>query len=216
MRRTAALVAVTALAALAACGSNESGGTYRVPIGDSPVRGPSEAWVTIVEFADFQCPYCARVQPTLDQIRQVYGDDVRLVFKHMPLRFHERAVPAALAAECASEQGRFWQMHDLLFQNQPAFSDGQLRGYAERLDLDLGRFDACTTSAAAAERVESDASLARELRVPGTPAFFVNGRLIDGAVPFEDFAPVIDEALERARSSGIAKDQYYEKAVLGR
>jgi protein-disulfide isomerase len=208
------LAALATASPLAGC-DDERSDRQPVPAGDSPARGASEAWVTIIEFSDFQCPWCASVQPTLEKVLATWGDDVRVVYKHLPLPSHDRAVPAALAAECAREQGRFWEMHDLLYERQPAFSDAQLREYAVELGLDAGRFDACMDEEAPRRRIEADAKLAERFGVEGTPGFFVNGRLVEGALPFEDFRLVIEEALREARESGIPREHYYERAVLG-
>lgn len=166
-----------------------------VPIGDSPVRGPAQAAVTIVEFADFQCPFCARVQPTLARIQETYGERVNLVFKHLPLRIHPRAPAAAAASEAARLQGKFWEMHDRIFSDLGDLSDERFAQYAAELGLDVERFRRDMTSQEVRQRVARDEALANRLGVSGTPAFFINGRFFSGAQPFENFQRVIDAEL---------------------
>jgi protein-disulfide isomerase len=166
-----------------------------VPIGDAPVRGPAEAAVTIVEYSDFECPFCARVVPTLNQIAETYGDRVKLVYKHLPLRIHPQAQPAAAASEAARLQGRFWEMHDKIFANQRELSDEQYVQWAQELGLDVERFERDRKSEAVKARIASDEQEASRLGVGGTPAFFINGRFLSGAQPFESFQRMIDEEL---------------------
>jgi len=172
----------------------------RIPVGDSPALGPSNALVTIVEFSDFECPFCSRVEDTLRQVRQRYGNDVRIVWKNAPLPFHQNATPAAEAAMAANAQGKFWEMHDILYQNQRALSRQDLEGYAQRIGLDMGRFrrdmDAHTFQAS----IERDKQLAERLSAQGTPNFFVNGTNLVGAQPLERFTALIDRVLARART----------------
>jgi protein-disulfide isomerase len=202
--------------ALAACSEPDASPQQAVALGDSPARGPSAAWVTIVEFADFECPYCGRGAQTLRQIEQAYPDDVRVVFKHLPLSMHDRAMPAAIAAECARGQGRFWEMYDLLFSHQQALEYADLEGYAGQIGLDLEQWKGCFSAGTVAGRIEADVAQANGLGISGTPTFYVNGWLLQGAQPFSEFQRLVDRELEKARSSGIAREQYYEKAVLGR
>lgn len=147
-----------------------------IEMGESPVRGAPMAATTIVEFSDFQCPYCGRAHPLVaDALAQLEGK-VKLVFKHFPLPGHPRALPAAKAAEAARMQGKFWEMHDMLFGHQAALEDSDLIGYAQQLGLDVDRFKQDMTSAAVAERVERDQALGRALGVDATPSLFINGR----------------------------------------
>ena len=172
---------------------------YRVPIevGDAPVRGNPKAPVTVVEFSDFQCPYCARARPTVNRVRQVYGDEVRFVFRHFPLGFHAQAPKAGEAAVCAGDQGRFWEMHDLLFSEPGKLGIAELKEHAAALGLDTSAFDQCLDSGRHAALVESDTAAGARFGVSGTPAFFINGRPLIGAQPFEAFSRVIDDELER-------------------
>lgn len=160
-----------------------------------PSRGPESAAVTIVEFSDFQCPYCARVTPTLDRIMERFPDQVRVVYRHLPLDFHDQARLAAQASFCAERQGNFWDYHDKLFENQRAMQRPQLIEYAQELELDPENFETCLDSPAAQARVEGDLSAAKALGATGTPAFFINGIMISGAQPFEAFEAIIIEEL---------------------
>ena len=184
-----------------------------VPVGQSAAKGSEQALVTIVEFSEFQCPFCSRVGPTIAQIMETYGDDVRVVFKHRPLDFHDRAMPAAQAAVAAQNQGKFWEYHDLLFANQQALGDEDLIRYAEQLGLNIEQFRADMASPATAARIQEDMQLADRLAAGGTPHFFVNGIRIRGAVPFENFRTVIDEQLAIARAAvdgGAARATIYD------
>jgi protein-disulfide isomerase len=221
-RLRAVRAALVLAAVLAACGGSEgpapvAGPVVKVPIDGAPVRGsPTPTWVTVVEFSDFQCPFCRQAQPTLAQLLSAYGDDVQLAFKHFPLSFHLRAVPAALAAECARAQGRFWEMHDRVFEGQPALDDATLAAHAAAAGLDVAGWQACLATAEPVARVEADRALGAASGVRGTPTLFVNGRAVVGAVPYAELAAAVDAALAEARSSGIARERYYELGVLGR
>ncbi len=162
---------------------------------DDPVKGNPRAPVTVVVFSDFQCPYCSRVEPTLKQVEQAYGPKVRLAWKHKPLPFHPNAVPAAIAAEAAREQGKFWQMHDKMFAGQQELSPAAYERWARELGLDMARFKAALNSQKLKARVEEDDQLATRLGIDGTPTMAVNGELVVGAVPFETLKAVIDRKL---------------------
>ncbi len=162
---------------------------------DDPVKGNPRAPVTVVVFSDFQCPFCSRVEPTLRQVEQVYGPKVRIAWKHKPLPFHPNAVPAALAAEAAREQGKFWQMHDKMFAAQQELSPAAYERWARELGLDLNRFKAAQASEKLKARVQEDDALATRLGIDGTPTMVVNGELVVGAVPFENLKAVIDRKL---------------------
>jgi protein-disulfide isomerase len=187
---------------------------YSFDIGKAAVKGPSDAWVTIVEVSDFQCPFCGRVNPTLKQIQEKYGNDVRFVFKHNPLSFHPRAMPAAVAAECAKEQGKFWEMHDKMFANQQQLEDANLEGYAKEIGVDVGKWKQCYTAAPNRGDIQNDQRTAMTLGANGTPAFFINGRFLSGAQPFPAFDALVGEELNKAKASGVAKNEYYQKAVV--
>ena len=169
-----------------------------VSVDDDPSWGPADAPVTIVEFSDFQCPYCARfVTQTLPQIKQQYEGKVRFVFRDFPLStIHENAEKAAEAAGCASDQGKFWEYHDKLFSSQSALDVASLKSYASQLGLDTATFDQCLDSSKYAQEVQKDLQDGTSYGVDGTPAFFVNGLLVVGAQPFASFQTIIDAALQ--------------------
>jgi protein-disulfide isomerase len=177
--------------------SPDPGAHYAVKTDGAPVRGPANAKITLVEFLDFQCPFCSRVQPTLAQIQKTYGDKVRIVFKHLPLRIHAQAPGAAAAAEAAHSQDKFWEMHDLMFANQRDLGDAKYQEWARQLGLDMDRFQKDLKSPAVGQRIEADSQEAAKLGVSGTPAFFINGRYVSGAQPFDAFKKVIDEELTK-------------------
>jgi protein-disulfide isomerase len=168
---------------------------------DDPFWGPADAPVTIVEFSDFQCPYCARfVTQTLPQIKQAYEGKVRFVFRDFPLsQIHENAEKAAEAAGCASDQGKFWEYHDKLFSSQSALDVASLKSYASQLGLDTATFDQCLDSSKYAQEIQKDVQDGDSYGVTGTPAFFVNGLLVVGAQPFASFQAAIDAALQEAQ-----------------
>jgi protein-disulfide isomerase len=162
-----------------------------------PARGPETAAVTIVEFSDFQCPYCRSVAPTLRRIRSEYGDRVRFVFKHFPLPIHKDASKAAEAAACAEEQGRFWEMHDRLFAHARNLDLDVFFQDARDIGLDEAQFSECMLKHQRMDRWQADVAAGKSYGVSGTPTFFVNGIQLTGSVSFEEFAGVINEELER-------------------
>ncbi len=168
---------------------------YEIAIGKAPTKGPDAAPVKVVEWSDFECPFCRRVGPTLAQIEEEYGDKVQIAFKHMPLSMHRRARPAHAAAEAAGNQGKFWEMHDLIFGDQRGMSEAKYVEYATQLGLDVDKFKKDVASAQVEARISSDMAEAAKLGVTGTPAFFVNGRYLSGAQPFARFKALIDEEL---------------------
>jgi len=204
-----------ALLLLAACGQGATARTrLKVPVGSSPQRGPSDAWVTVVEFADFECPFCRDEEPIVARLEAAHGDDLRLVFKHLPLSgIHPDAEAAAVAAECAGQQGRFWEMHDLLFV--AALDGAALLSDARQVGLDEAAWQACRAAPEPASRVAADVSLAASLGVDSTPTFVVNGEVLVGAVPEGDLSAAIERARAAAVASGIPRAQYYDRAVLG-
>jgi protein-disulfide isomerase len=172
---------------------------YAINTTGSPAKGgPPNAAVTLVEFSDFQCPFCGRVTATLDQVEKVYGDKVRIVFKHLPLRMHSKAPKAHAASEAANRQGKFWEMHDLIFSNQRELSEAKYIQYATQIGLDVDRFKKDMASASVKAKVDADAAEAGKLGVTGTPGFFVNGFFLSGAKPFSEFKKVIDEQLAKS------------------
>ena len=162
-----------------------------------PSMGPSDAPITIVEFSDFQCPYCSGVLPTLEKVNEEYGDRVRIVFRQFPLlNIHPQAQKAAEASLCAFDQDKFWEMHDAMFADQKGLSVDQLKAKAVTLGLDAGVFDECLDSNKYAGQVKEDLRAGSRMGVTGTPAVFINGRFLSGAQPFETFAAIIDQELE--------------------
>lgn len=169
----------------------------KIAVGDAPTKGPEDAPVTIVEFSDFECPFCSRVNPTLAQVEENYGEKVRIAFKQFPLAMHPHAEKAAQAALCAHDQGKFWEMHDAMFGNQQELAVEQLKAKAADLGLDAETFNQCLDSGKHAERVQSDMAEGQAAGVTGTPAMFINGRLVSGAVPYDQISSVIDDELQR-------------------
>jgi protein-disulfide isomerase len=168
-----------------------------VPEG-APTLGPAQAPVQIVEFSDFQCPYCAQVAPVLRALPGTYGDKVRIIFRNFPLVIHPQAVGAAEAAQCAHVQGKFWEYHDRLFANQQALGPDDLKRQAATVGLDASAFGACLDGHTFAGAVEADAREAQRYGVSATPTFFINGRFVSGALSREAFQQIIDEELGRA------------------
>lgn len=166
----------------------------------APAFGPRDAKVTIIQWSDFECPYCARASETLREIREAYPEDVRFEFRHLPLPTHARAIPAAIAALAAHEQGRFWEYHDLLFQQQRALSDADLEAYARMIGLDLPRFRRSLQDPQHEAMILADAEEGRRVGARGTPTFFVNGRKVMGNKSLEEFRLHIDAEVARADS----------------
>ncbi len=172
---------------------------FRVEIASTgPSKGPDGAPITIVEFSDFECPFCGRVNPTLKKVQEEYGDKVQIVFRQFPLAMHANARKAGEASLCANDQGKFWEMHDAMFADQRNLSVDSLKEMAAALEgVDSAAFDACLDGGAYAETVNEDLSAGSEAGVSGTPAFFINGRFINGAASFESFAEIIDDELKQ-------------------
>ncbi len=167
-----------------------------------PALGPEDAPVTIVEFSDFQCPFCARAGPIVKALNAKYPEQVRIVYRHFPLdSIHPRARPAAEASACADEQGAFWPFHDLLFANTRALSDEDFARYAGEVGIDAEKFAQCMSEERHKDQVERDLQEGRRVGVSGTPSFFVNGRMLGGAQPVEEFVRLIEDELGRADSS---------------
>ncbi|MFL5391402.1 MAG: DsbA family protein [Myxococcales bacterium] len=184
--------------------------------GDGPSIGPKHAKVTIVEWSDFQCPFCGRVDPTVRQILSTYKDDVRLVWRNEPLPFHPNALPAAKAAMAAHKQGKFWQMHELMFAHQNELSEAKYEEWAKQIGLDVARWKADKDSPAIAEAIQKDNSYGQQVGANGTPSFFINGKLIAGALPFDTFKTMIDEQIAKANEltkKGVRPEKLYETIV---
>ncbi|MBC7928950.1 MAG: thioredoxin domain-containing protein [Rubrivivax sp.] len=167
----------------------------------SPSQGPKEAKVTITEFSDFQCSYCRTVQPAIKRVLQEYKDSVRLIFKHLPLTdIHPQALPSARAAFCAGQQGAFWQYHDALFASED-LSPEALDKAAGQLGINLPRFKSCLDSKESSAAILKDVQEAKRIGINSTPAFIINGKLISGAISFEEFKGLIERELKSAQSA---------------
>lgn len=166
---------------------------------DDPVKGDPDAQVTIIEFSDFECPFCKRFYDnTLSQLEEEYIETgkAKLVYRDFPLSIHPDAQKAAEAAECAEDQGMFWEYHDMLFENQQALDTASLKSYANTLGLDTAEFDSCLDSGKHAQEVKDDFNDGRAAGVSGTPTFFINGQKIVGAQPIDAFRQIIDAELQ--------------------
>lgn len=173
----------------------------KVDVGTSPVRGPANAKITVVEFSDFQCPFCARGKQTMDELAKAYPNDVKIAFKNLPLPFHPEAKPAAKAALAAGEQGKFWEMHDELFSRQNELGEAMYYDAAKKLGLNVDKFKADFTSTKFDAALDADAALAASLDVRGTPGFFVNGVRVRGARPMPYFKTIVDRWLNPAAAA---------------
>ncbi len=190
---------------------------WKLPLGTSPQLGAKTALVTIVAFSDFQCPYCKKVQPTLQLIKSTYGNDVRFVFKQEPLPFHPRAEPAAqLALEARAEKGDagFWAAHDKLFDSQPQLDDADLEKVATDLKLDVAKVKTAIATHKYKSTIDADQSTGEDFQASGTPHFFIDGRRLVGAQPFDKFKTIIDEELAKAKAlvaAGTKPENVYDE-----
>lgn len=173
--------------------------SYDITLGDAPVTGGSDAKVTVVEFSDFQCPFCAKGAEVIQELKKKYGNKVRVAFKNFPLPFHNQAEGAANAALCAQEQSTelFWKMHDEMFAHQDQLDVESLKKLGKKIGVKADQFDPCVTSGKYATRVKAEIEEGKKYNVKSTPTFFVNGQMINGAQPIDVFAEVIDEELAR-------------------
>ena len=181
----------------------------KITVDGHPAKGPKNAKVTIVEFSDFQCPYCARAHDTLsNEVLKQYGDKIRLVYKNFPLGFHKWAEPAAIAGLCIFDQkpDAFWKFYDYFFANQKDINETNVKDKAlaavADIKLDKDKFGKCFDEKTPLDRVKADMSEGQQVGVTGTPAFIINGRKISGAQPFQNFKSVIDDELQRADKKG--------------
>lgn len=153
--------------------------------------------ITVVEYSEFQCPFCTRVLPDVKRLLGEYKGKIRWIVRDFPLSFHDRARPAAIAAKCAAAQGKYWQMYTVLFENQRNLADSDLKSYADKVGLDKGKFDACFSKPAAVEaHIDQNFQSGVQLGVSGTPAFFINGRRLSGAMPYGEFKKVMEDELK--------------------
>ena len=170
---------------------------YDFDLSGSPSRGTASAPVTIVEFSDFECSFCRKSLPTLARIQEVYGDRVQLVWKHLPLSIHKNAPRAHMASVAADNQGRFWEYRDVLFSNPGKLGAEDLRQHAFELGLKMQQFEDDLEAADTRRIIERDMAEAVAIDLTASPGFFINGRYIRGAKPFEDFAAVINDELTK-------------------
>lgn len=172
-----------------------------VTVGSTPAKGSAQAPVTIIEFSDYECPFCKRVEPTIVQVLKTYGPDkVRFAYRNFPLPGHANALPAAEAAACAAEQGKFWEYHEKAMAATDLSKDN-LKKLAGEVGVDPKKFDECIAAQKFKDAIAKDVAAGEAAGVSGTPAFFINGRMLDGAQPFEKFKEMIDEELASAKKS---------------
>ena len=164
---------------------------------DDLAKGSASAPVTIVEFSDFECGYCRKVQSTLDRVMSHYGNKVRLVFRHYPMPFHKKAPKASEGAQCAADQGKFWPFHDALFADPLNMRVSNMKRLASKLGLDTGKFNSCLSSGRHASRIANDLKAGEKLGVSGTPTFYINGIQLTGAAQFNRFQELIDAELAK-------------------
>jgi len=162
---------------------------------DDPFLGTDGAPVEIIQFAEFQCPYCGKVGDTMEKLLAEYPGKLKIVYRDFPLGFHDRAIPAAIAANCAGEQDKYWDMHGILMKNQTKLQDTDLAGFAKEVGVDMDKWSTCLKDPAQEAEVKKDMEDASAVGVTGTPAFFINGVLLSGAVPFDQFKSIIDKEL---------------------
>lgn len=170
-----------------------------VSVKEAPIRGPIDAPVTIVMFSDFECGYCANHQVVLRQIEAAYPDKVRIAYRHFPRQSNPLTFASAAGAICAQQQGKFWEMHDLLFSRQSATESKSITDLAQEIGLDLAMFEACLSDDATQAWLERDIQDGRLYGVDGTPTYFVNGRIIQGAISFDEFDKIILQELSAVR-----------------
>jgi protein-disulfide isomerase len=174
-----------------------------IAVGVNPPRGPETAPITIVEFADYECPYCTRGYDTMKQVMEKYDGKIKWYFRDFPLSFHRNAVGYSVAAQCAGEQGKYWDMHDAILEGQKELAaKGGVEGLAKELGLEEAAFTACIAEDARTKQVMTDMGEGQAVGVTGTPAYFINGIMVSGAQPLENFESVIDRELEAAGQAG--------------
>ncbi len=169
-----------------------------VAIDDDPVKGPASAPITIVEFSDFQCPYCSRAEGTVKQVLEKYPGKIRFVYRDFPLGMHNQAAKASEAAQCANDQGKFWEFHDALYSDQSKLSVPDMQATAERLGMDGAKFKSCLETGKFTAEVNKDIKDATTAGVSSTPFFFINGIAVVGAQGVDTFSEVIDKELAKA------------------
>jgi protein-disulfide isomerase len=194
-------------------GEPQPGVVYKADIKGAPMKGAKNAPVTIVEYSDFQCPFCARVEPILEQLLKEYPGKVRVAWHNLPLAFHDKAKPAAIATMAAHQQGKFWEMHDLLFKNQQNLGPEDIEGYAKKVGLSMAKFKAALKDEKLAKAIDAEVAAGGKIGARGTPSFFINGTFLSGAQPFERFQERVDEELTKAMvlvKKGTPKAKVYD------
>lgn len=171
---------------------------YNVPdVSSNPTLGQKEAPVKIIEFADFQCPYCQAAEPTINQVRKNYGSKVSLTYMYFPLPFHQYADGAAKAAICADKQGKFWEMHDYMYAHQDKLTHADLESEAKTLGLDTVKYDKCLSDPVTTNLIQNNKDIATSLGVTATPTFFINGHKLSGAQPLFIFEDIVNQELAK-------------------
>lgn len=189
---------------------------FKVPVGDSPTQGPADAPITLVTFGDFECPFCARGFQTVEEVKKAYAGRIRLVYKHLPLSFHSHAFLAARASMAAHAQGKFWAFHDALYARGGRFGEDDLYAIARKVRLNMKKFRQAMESTELDSLVAKDQALAASMGVSGTPAYFINGRPLEGAMPELHFRLLIEEELDRVaklKAEGVAPAQLYDALI---
>jgi len=176
-----------------------------IPVAGAPERGPADARITIVEFSDFECPYCSAAVKQVDQIMAAYPKDVKLFYKQFPLSMHPHAPKAAEASLAANEQGKFWEMHDLLFANFRKLSEDNMLAWAKQIGLDVDKFKADLDSGKFQATVKKDEADGDTAGVYGTPAFFINGKLYNGPMELAAVKPILEAELKSPKTKIVAK-----------
>jgi protein-disulfide isomerase len=172
-----------------------------VALEGSPVQGPDKAPVTLVEFADFECPYCAKIHPDIKKLREQFGDKLRIAYKELPLPMHQHAEKASEASLCAGDQGKFWEYHDALFDNPKDLDVAHLKQRAGDLKLDQAKFDKCVDSGEKQAAVKKDLDEANRLGITGTPSFFVNDHFVSGAVDYATLRDLVEQQLNASKEN---------------
>jgi protein-disulfide isomerase len=167
----------------------------KVEVGDDPFKGPENAKITIVEFTDFECPFCTRAHNTIEQVLKEYEGKIKFVRKDFPLAFHKNAMGAHLAANCAQDQGKYWEYTEKLWSNNDKLDISNLKKFAKEFELDMKKFNDCLDTQKYKAEIENDMKEGQKLGVRGTPAFFINGKMLSGARPYNDFKEIIDKEL---------------------
>ncbi len=164
---------------------------------DDPSVGPADAPVTIVQFAEFQCPYCGKARESVDKVMKNYDGKVKFVFRDFPLDFHQNAIPAAIAANCADKQGKYWPVHDAFMKDQQSLAEADIQRVAKAAGLDMTKWEECRKDPSIEAEIKKDESDGQQAGVTGTPAFFINGVFINGAQPYEKFKAIVDAELAK-------------------